>query len=111
MTVDEYIASLRSPVKEIATELCHSVRECHDFHEAIKWNVPVFSIKKNICSVIAHRKHVNLQIFEGAHLLDASDLQGTGKDMRHLKFSHVNDIDRNTIQRYLRQAISIDIAR
>ncbi|MET0043896.1 MAG: hypothetical protein ABW100_10290, partial [Candidatus Thiodiazotropha sp. 6PLUC3] len=44
-------------------------------------------MKKNICSIIAHKKHVNFQIMQGAHLKDAQELEGTGKDMRHININ------------------------
>jgi len=107
--VNQYIEALDSPMREIADQLCDIIRECSgDFSEAIKWQVPVFSIHKNVCSVIAHKAHVNLQIFEGAHLPDAAELQGTGSGMRHLKFASVEEIDRRVLHRYLKQAIAID---
>lgn len=109
MDVDQYIAELHSPMKEIADLLRNIIRGASsDISESIKWNVPVFSVNRNICSVIAHKSHVNLQIFQGAHIADANILSGTGVDMRHLKFGSTVDVDRDQILRCLEQAIVLD---
>lgn len=109
MTTDDYLQQLDTPVKEIATELCDIIRQHpHKLTEAIKWNVPVFSANHNICSVIAHKAHVNLQLFNGAHLTGHASLSGTGKDMRHLKFTAGQSIDSALILDLLSQAIEVD---
>jgi hypothetical protein len=53
-----------------------------DLKEYIKWGVPTYSIGHNICSIMADSKHVNLQLFQCAHIQAARALAGTGKDMR-----------------------------
>ena len=111
MHVDEYLQQLQPPVREIATELCTLIRQHpRQLKEAIKWKVPVFSDRRNVCSVIAHTSHVNLQFFHGAHIADSGALEGTGKDMRHVKFTNVKDIRREAVFRYLDQAIALDQA-
>ncbi|MGB0909275.1 MAG: DUF1801 domain-containing protein [Nitrospirales bacterium] len=109
MNVEEYIDSLDSPMKEISSELRRIVTVFSpELKEEVKWSVPTYSINKNICSIIAHKKHVNFQIMQGAHIKDAEELEGTGKDMRHLKFSTLGEVEKTNVQKYLKQAISVD---
>ncbi len=54
------------------------------------------------------KKHVNLQLFQGAHIEDSKLLEGTGKDMRHLKYTSVDDIERDTVRKCLKQALKLD---
>lgn len=109
MDVDKYIGKLDPPLKAIVQELRKIITNLSsDMKEEIKWNVPTYSINKNICSVMAHKKHVNLQIFLGAHIKDAQELDGAGKDMRHLKFSALNEVEEEKISKYLKQAIQLD---
>ncbi len=108
MNVEHYVDKLDSPLKEIVLKLRrlitnHSV----GIQEKIKWNVPTYSINKNICSIMAHKHHVNFQIFRGAHIQDAGELEGTGKDMRHLKFSTLDEIEDAKIDKYLKQALEL----
>lgn len=109
MNADEYVDALDSPLKEISEELRRIVMSySENIKEEMKWNVPTYSINKNICSIIAHKKHVNLQIFRGAHIKDARELEGSGKDMRHLKFSTLGDVAQADVGKYLEQAIKLD---
>ncbi|MEE9338312.1 MAG: DUF1801 domain-containing protein [Methylococcaceae bacterium] len=106
MNAEQYIGKLDSPLKEIVKELRKIVtNHSSDIKEEMKWNVPTYSINKNICSIMAHKKHVNFQIFRGAHIKDAEELEGTGKDMRHLKFSTLGEVEEAKMEKYLKQAI------
>jgi len=109
MSAQEYIDKLDSPLKEIVKELRKIVtNHSSDINEEMKWNVPTYSINKNICSIMAHKKHVNFQIFRGAHIKDVQELEGTGKEMRHLKFFTLNEVEETKVEKYLEQAIELD---
>jgi len=109
MTAEEYVDKVDSPLKEIVKELRKIItNHSTDFKEEMKWNVPTYSINKNICSIMAHNKHVNFQIFRGAHIKGAQELEGTGKDMRHLKLSTLGEVDKTKVEKYLKQAIELD---
>jgi hypothetical protein len=109
MNAEEYFDQLDSPIKEISMELRRIVLTFSpQLKEELKWNVPTYSMNKSICSIMAHKKHINLQIFQGAHIKDAQQLEGTGKDMRHVKFSTFNDIGGVDVQKYLKQAVELD---
>ncbi len=108
MSIEKYLSKLESPVDEIARQL-HGIIKNHfpEMEEALKWGAPTYSRGKNVCSIIAHKRHVNLQIFLGARIKDAQDLAGTGKDMRHLKFVSAEEIDETRVVKYLRQALEV----
>ena len=109
MSVDEYVDQLNFSMKEIVEKLRKIINNhSSDIKEEIKWNVPTYSINRNVCSIMVHKKHVNFQIFRGAHLKDAGELAGTGKDMRHLKITTVDDVQEISVKKYLRQAIELD---
>lgn len=109
MNVEEYIDKLDSPQKKIVKELRRIVaNHSSDIKEEIKWNVPTYSRCKNICSIMVHKKHVNFQVFCGAHIKDAQELEGTGKDMRHLKLSTLDEVDETKVEKYLKQALELD---
>jgi len=60
MNTGQYIDKLVSPMKEIVKELRRIVTiHSSNINEEMKWNVPTYSISKNICSIMAHQKHVN----------------------------------------------------
>lgn len=91
--VDSYIESVDDDLKPIVIKLRVAIKgSSNDLREDIKWSVPTYSINKNICSIMAHKKHVNLQIFRGAEIEDSKILAGTGKGMRHLKYEKPGDV-------------------
>jgi len=109
MNAEEIIDELDSPMKEISRELRRIVKAISpELKEDVKWNVPTYSKNKNICSIMAHKKHVNFQIFRGAHIKDAQKLEGTGRDMRHLTFSALGEVDGAVVAKYLKQAVELD---
>jgi hypothetical protein len=109
MNADEYFERLDSPMKEISLKLRAIITaHCSELKEEVKWSVPTYSINKNICSIMPHKKHVNLQLMQGAHLKDAQKLEGTGKDMRHMKFFSLGEVEREKIEWYLKQAIELE---
>lgn len=109
MKAEDYFNGLESPMKEISKELRRIVTTfSSELKEEIKWGVPTYSMKKNICSIIAHKKHVNFQIMQGAHLKDTQELEGTGKDMRHMKLYSLSEAEGEKINNYLKQAIELE---
>ena len=109
MNIDEYIETLEPPIDEVVTELRSIVKSSSKLlQEDIKWKVPTYSVNSNICSIVAHKRHVNLQVFQGAHIATSKHLSGTGKDMRHIKYVTVRAIDRALIKKIISQAIALD---
>lgn len=109
MNVDKYFDKLDPPVNDISLELRRLVLETlPEVREELKWNVPTYSMSKNICSIMAHKKHVNLQLFQGAHIEDSNLLEGAGKDMRHLKYFSVDEIEGDIVRKCLKQALKLD---
>jgi hypothetical protein len=109
MNVDEYFDNLDPPMQDISKELRRiALALLPEVKEELKWNVPTYSLSKNICSIMAHKKHVNLQIFQGAHIEDSQLLEGTGKDMRHLKYVSLDEIKKDVVEKCLKQALKID---
>jgi hypothetical protein len=58
--------------------------------------------------IMPHKKHVNLGFFKGAHLEDPTGLlEGTGKNLRHVKLKQVDAVDTPAIRALLRNAWNI----
>ncbi|MBI3570657.1 MAG: DUF1801 domain-containing protein [Gammaproteobacteria bacterium] len=72
---------------------------------SLKWGNLTYHGKKNVCSIVSHKHHVNLQVWGGARLKDPHGLlTGTGKDMRHIKVTSEADVDPEYIADLVRQA-------
>ncbi len=109
MTVEEYIENIDSSMKNIVLKLREIVKaSSSELTEEIKWNVPTYSINKNICSIMAHKNHVNFMIFQGAKIESAEVLEGNGKTMRRIKYTDSKQIDTSELNKYIKQAIELD---
>ena len=72
---------------------------------SLKWENLTYHGKKNVCSLVSHKHHVNLQIWGGARLKDPRGLlTGTGMDMRHIKIVREADVDSKYIADLVKQA-------
>jgi hypothetical protein len=74
--------------------------------EELKWSRPVYSNAGGMfCYLHRTKNHVTLGFHRGASLDDPKNLlEGTGKDMRHVKISAVENIDAPALRRLLKQA-------
>lgn len=109
MNVDEYVNNIDAPLKKIVVKLRQAIMgTSKELREEMKWNVPTYSINRNICSIMAHKKHVNLQIFQGAKIRDSNKLEGSGKEMRHIKYAAIKEVKVTEVKKYLQQAIELD---
>ena len=107
---ESYIKAVKNDnLKPIVLKLRELITEgSKEIKEEMKWNVPTYSINKNICSIMAHKNHVNFQIFQGANLKDSKLLHGTGKNMRHLRYESIEQIDLKIVKNIIEQAINED---
>lgn len=62
--------------------------------ESYKWSRPVFGKTKDFAYLKAAKNHVTLGFYNYQKLDDKENLlEGTGKDLRHIKIKKVDDID------------------
>ena len=62
-------------------------------------------IADGICNIGVFRRHVTLTFVEGVDLSDpGQSLRGSGKTMRHLRISSVDDLERQDLRAFLQQA-------
>jgi hypothetical protein len=66
--------------------------------EEFKWGRPVFRTNKDFAYLKTAKNYVTLGFFNFEKLRDPHNrLEGTGKEMRHIKIKTINDIDRNLL--------------
>ena len=66
---------------------------------------PMHRVKDGICYIGVIKDHVNLGFHRGTDLADPQGiLEGTGKQMRHIKIRNMPDLLRPAIRTYLREA-------
>ena len=66
--------------------------------ENFKWSRPIFSTNKDFAYLKTAKNYVTLGFFQFKKLNDPQNLlEGTGKDMRHIKIKKASDIDKNVL--------------
>lgn len=71
--------------------------------EEFKWSRPVFRSNKDFAYLKTAKAYVTLGFFQFNKLDDPKGLlEGTGKDMRHIKIKSVKDIDRKLLIEWLK---------
>ncbi len=76
-----------------------------DSDEVVKWGHLVYEKDRKLCSIMVHKSHVNLQIWEGAQVDDPEQLlQGEGKSMRHVKVHSPEEVKPDYFKFLLEQA-------
>jgi hypothetical protein len=79
-----------------------------ELEERMRWSqVGYLVLEKDVCGIYPSSGHVNLSFWQGSALSDPKGLlEGTGKGMRHIKISKVEDVGEETIRAYVREAVA-----
>ena len=94
--VEAYFEKQEGEVREIALALRALIEKCGpNLKCAPAWNFPCWSGNERIMSILAHTDRCNLQFFTGYRLATRwpDRIEGTGKQMRHVKVRSVAEID------------------
>lgn len=104
--VTEFINKAPSGQREImeaVRELIH--KNINNVTEEFKWGRPVFKAKNNFAYLKNTKAYVNLGFFNYEKLRDSENrLEGTGKDMRHIKLKSIKDIDSALLSEWFKAA-------
>ncbi|MBB1285296.1 DUF1801 domain-containing protein [Flavisolibacter sp. BT320] len=105
--VTDYIQNAPEEQKAIMESLRELIYQQVPFvQESFKWSRPVFSINKDIAYFKTAKSYVTFgfmqaeKIKENLHLLE-----GTGKDMRHIKIKKVSEIDAELLTGWLKSMV------
>lgn len=75
----------------------------------IKWGYPTWVGNGNIAAIAPHAEHVNLQFYKGTSLRDPDGLlEGTGKELRHVKLHQAKDLRTPGVKALVRSAWRVD---
>jgi hypothetical protein len=110
--VDEVLAALPDEVRPIAAALRALVRaRAPELSETLKWGNPVWVGNHDAVSLMMFAHHVNLGFFRGADLARKfPEIEGTGKNLRHVKVPDLSAARRPVLGRILRAAVALDAA-
>jgi len=109
-TVVAYFDSLEDEPADIAATLRKTIEgRWPQLLSKLAWGFPCWTGNERVFSIIAHKEHCNLQLWSGARLADAymNRIEGTGKDLRHVKVHSVEDVDDELID-IMERAVGLD---
>ncbi|HUY09013.1 MAG TPA: DUF1801 domain-containing protein [Candidatus Dormibacteraeota bacterium] len=73
------------------------------------WHVYSFKGRDYFCYLAVSSRHVSLGFLKGTSLSDLGRLlEGTGKNLRHVKFRKVEDLDRPGLRELIAEAVELD---
>jgi hypothetical protein len=109
-TIEGYIDGLKAWQAEAAAALVAVVREAApDAKGSIKWAQPVFESNGPAVWIKAFPRWVSIGFWRGAELVDSHGvLEGDGTRMKHVKVRDGDEIPREAIADYVRQAIALN---
>ncbi len=100
-----------SVLREICLGLQRQVREAlPDVQERLNpWRMYSFMGRQDFCYLAVASRHVSLGFLKGTSLSDpAKLLEGTGKNLRHVKFRHIEDLARVGLRELIVEAVELD---
>lgn len=108
-SVEEYIEANTkwSEALTILRDIINSM----DVEETIKWNAPVYTVNgKNVIGLGAFKNHFGIWFFNGVFLKDEKNLltnaqEGKTKALRQMRFESVDDINKQAVLQYVKEAI------
>lgn len=104
--IEEYLSKFESIPAELARDVRQVIlKALPKLDEVVKWGHLVYEGDRMICSIMVHKKHINLQIWRGAEIDDPEGfLEGGGKSMRHVKIHSEEEIKEDYFKMLLKQA-------
>ena len=73
---------------------------------AVTYGLGAKKMSEGYCYIIPHKNWINLGFYQGAHLPDPSNLlEGTGKNMRHVKIRNPDEISNPAIDALINEAL------
>ncbi len=94
------VAGLRALVKAAAPDVTEATNP---------WGVPTFEFSGPMCYFMVNKNHVTFGFYRGTSLDDPKGLlEGTGKNLRHVKVRKVEDLRREGLRELVEAAASLN---
>jgi len=105
--IDAYVEQRNPALKEAVSAVRRLVKQAVPAAtEAINpWGIPVFELNDTLCFLMVGKHHVTLSFAQGTSLPDpAKLLEGTGKNIRHVKLDEVKQVSNPHLRNLLLEA-------
>ncbi|KON31800.1 hypothetical protein AC477_03810 [miscellaneous Crenarchaeota group-1 archaeon SG8-32-1] len=99
--INDYIEKQKSPQKEIIQKIRKIFKKTlPNCEEKMRWGVITFGAGKFYLAAMKNRVHVGFAI-TGLNKDEVGLFEGTGKTMRHIKISKLEDIDQEKLAKLI----------
>jgi len=93
-----------------ALKILHEIISNTELTATIKWNAPIYELNgKKVMGLGAFKNHFGIWFFNGVFLKDEQKLlvnaQEKTKGLRQMRFTSINDISKNHVLAYVKEAI------
>ncbi|MGB7435463.1 MAG: DUF1801 domain-containing protein [Candidatus Acidiferrum sp.] len=109
--IDVYIASKQANLGAVAQELRSLVKTVvPDTTETVNpWRIPTFESNGPMCMFTVGKHHVTFGFLRGTSLPDpAKLLEGTGKNLRHVKLRSAEDLRKPALKKLIQAAARLN---
>lgn len=109
--IDAYVQQRNPALKDVVTAVRRLVKQTVSAAaEAINpWGIPVFELNGTLCFLMVGRQHVSLGFARGTSLSDpAGLLEGTGKNIRHVKLKKAEQANHPNLRNLLLEAAALN---
>ena len=107
-SVDEPLATIARRLREIIIDVDPDTTEQpRPGDRALSYGVGPRKMLDGYAYIIPQTGYVNLGFYKGAHLSDPAHLlEGTGKELRHVKIRSLEDADRPEVRQLIADAVA-----
>jgi uncharacterized protein YdeI (YjbR/CyaY-like superfamily) len=108
-SVEEYIEEHDNFSKALI--ILRNIINSTEVEETVKWSAPVYMVNgKNVLGLGAFKNHFGIWFFNGVFLKDELNLlvnaqENKTKALRQMRFNTIEDIDKNIVLSYIKEAI------
>lgn len=109
---DEYLREKNLGLQEVVMHLRAVVKKSvPKVKEGVNpWHIPIFESNGPICYYMAGKNHITLGFIRGTSLPDPEGLlEGTGKNLRHVKIKSLDDLNRKGLRELLKSAARLNV--
>lgn len=109
-TIEAYVASLPDWRGALVAEAVEAIgAAAPEAKASIKWAQPVFESNGPFAYIKAFPRSVNVGFWRGTELTDAQEvLEGEGNRMKHLTLRRPEDLDREQLAAWVREAVQLN---
>ncbi len=108
--IETWFDNLRPDQRDLARILRTLVQSASpELAQSVKWGNLMFTHEgTHAVAIVMHKDHANLQIFNGASLVDQfPELEGTGRGMRHVRFRYRFPVDEDLVRELVRACVEL----